>query len=72
MSDELAILDALWTTLRIRLHGPFIGVGYFIVKDLGACAERIWTGEDWGRAPKYYPTLQAAFDDLPNICRFLT
>jgi len=63
--NQLATLDRLWAEHRIRLCGPYPDV--FIVKDLGACVERVWTGQDWGKEPKRYPTLQAAFDDLPTI-----
>lgn len=65
---ELETLDRLWANHRIRLHGPLPDV--LIVLDRGAGVESIWTGEGWEKHnPKQYPTLQAAFIDLPTVLR---
>jgi len=66
--DELETLDRLWANHRIRLRGPLPDV--LIVLDHGGGVESMWTGESWEKHdPKRYPTLQAAFTDLPNILR---
>lgn len=66
--SELETLDQLWANHRIRLRGPLPDV--LIVLDHGAGVESIWTGEGWEkRDPKRYPTLQAAFADLPIVLR---
>ena len=68
---ELETLDRLWANYRIRLHGPLPDV--LIVLDHGAGVESVWTGEGWEkRDPKRYPTLQAAFADLPTVLRKTT
>lgn len=66
--DKLDTLDRLWANHRIRLHGPLPDV--LIILDHGAGVESVWTGKRWEkRDPKRYPTLQAAFADLPTVLR---
>jgi len=66
MPTELETLDQLWQNHRIRLDGPFPDV--VIVQDHGAGVESVWDGQGWTKHDaKRYPTLKAAFADLPTV-----
>ena len=66
---ELEILNQLWVDHQIQLRPVFSDGTTVILRDYGVSInQQVWTGRGWEKySAKSYPSLQAAYADLPII-----